>query len=106
MLALTDGDACRGQYYGACVSRPFNWPCTFSCGAGDAGSTIVLVNFIQQRRPDDSSTGAGGGNGQSGALNKGQRTSTGLTTLLQVRIAYVAVELTLTCLPFIAVLGM
>ncbi|VDB95653.1 unnamed protein product [Peniophora sp. CBMAI 1063] len=46
------------------------------------GSTIVFVNFIQQPRPENSSTGAGG-NGQSGALGKGQRTSTGLTTLLQ-----------------------
>ncbi|KZV74184.1 PTR2-domain-containing protein [Peniophora sp. CONT] len=47
------------------------------------GSTIVLVNFIQQPRPHNSSTGAGGPDGQSGALGKGQRTSTGLTTLLQ-----------------------
>lgn len=45
------------------------------------GSTIVFVNFIQQPMPPGSRTGAGGADGQSGALNQGQRTSTGLTTL-------------------------
>ncbi|KAA1472584.1 PTR2-domain-containing protein [Dentipellis sp. KUC8613] len=45
------------------------------------GSTIVFVNFIQQPLPAGSNTGAGGADGQSGALNQGQQTSTGLTTL-------------------------
>ncbi|TFY76043.1 hypothetical protein EWM64_g7968 [Hericium alpestre] len=44
------------------------------------GSTIVFVNFIQQPLPPGSNTGAGGADGQSGALNMGQRVSTGLTT--------------------------
>ncbi|KAI0055438.1 peptide transporter PTR2A [Artomyces pyxidatus] len=47
------------------------------------GSTIVFVNFIQQPLPIGSHTGAGGANGQSGALGKGQQASTGLTTLNQ-----------------------
>ncbi|KAF2122484.1 POT family-domain-containing protein [Lophiotrema nucula] len=41
------------------------------------GSTVVLVNFLQQPLPPGSRTGAGHG-GQSGALNLGQRGSTGL----------------------------
>ncbi|KAI0321432.1 hypothetical protein OF83DRAFT_313879 [Amylostereum chailletii] len=45
------------------------------------GSTTVFVNFISS--PRASSTGAGGPNGQSGALGQGQQTATGLTTLNQ-----------------------
>lgn len=41
------------------------------------------TNFIQQPLPSGSTTGAGGANGQSGALDKGQRMSTGLTTFYQ-----------------------
>ncbi|KAI0339306.1 oligopeptide transporter [Trametopsis cervina] len=44
------------------------------------GSTVVFTNFIQQALPVGSHTGAGGKNGQSGALGLGQRASTGLTT--------------------------
>ncbi len=44
------------------------------------GSTAVFTNFIQQKLPLGSVTGAGGKNGQSGALGTGQRASTGLTT--------------------------
>lgn len=44
------------------------------------GSTIVFTNFIQQPLPPNSRTGAGGKDGQSGALDQGQRTSFGLTT--------------------------
>lgn len=44
------------------------------------GTTAVFVNFIQQPLPEGSTTGAGF-DGQSGALNMGQRASTGLTTL-------------------------
>ncbi|OJD34688.1 oligopeptide transporter [Diplodia corticola] len=43
------------------------------------GTTIVYVNYIQQPLPAGSNTGAGF-DGQSGALNRGQQTSTGLTT--------------------------
>ena len=39
-----------------------------------------VVNFIQQPLPPGSTTGAGF-EGQSGALDMGQRASTGLTTL-------------------------
>jgi POT family proton-dependent oligopeptide transporter len=39
-----------------------------------------VVNFIQQDLPPGSKTGAGGTDGQSGALGMGQRASTGLTT--------------------------
>lgn len=46
------------------------------------GTTIVFTNFIQQPLPVDSTTGAGH-DGQSGALNMGQRASTGLTTFNQ-----------------------
>jgi POT family proton-dependent oligopeptide transporter len=46
------------------------------------GTTVVFVNFIQQKLPKGSTTGAGH-NGQSGALNMGQRASTGLTTFNQ-----------------------
>ncbi|KAI0789000.1 PTR2-domain-containing protein [Irpex lacteus] len=44
------------------------------------GSTVVFTNFIQQPLPPNSRTGAGGANGQSGALGLGQQASTGLTT--------------------------
>ncbi|TVY46785.1 putative peptide transporter [Lachnellula occidentalis] len=46
------------------------------------GTIICYTNFIQQPLPDGSRTGAGGGGdyGQSGALNMGQRASTGITT--------------------------
>ncbi|KAL0959073.1 hypothetical protein HGRIS_014372 [Hohenbuehelia grisea] len=47
------------------------------------GSTVVFVNFIQQPLPEGSKTGAGGLTGQSGALHRGQRASTGLTTFFQ-----------------------
>ncbi|KAF9044140.1 peptide transporter PTR2A [Panaeolus papilionaceus] len=47
------------------------------------GSTVVFTNFIQQKLPAGSHTGAGGLNGQSGALGMGQRASTGLTTFFQ-----------------------
>ncbi|KAK0660709.1 Peptide transporter PTR2 [Lasiodiplodia hormozganensis] len=43
------------------------------------GTTIVYVNYIQQPLPPGSNTGAGF-DGQSGALNRGQQASTGLTT--------------------------
>ncbi|KAG0142781.1 hypothetical protein CROQUDRAFT_662105 [Cronartium quercuum f. sp. fusiforme G11] len=42
------------------------------------GSTVVFTNFIQRPLPPGSVTGAGGL--QSGALNMGQRASTGITT--------------------------
>ncbi|KZV72659.1 PTR2-domain-containing protein [Peniophora sp. CONT] len=44
------------------------------------GSTAVFTNFIQQPLPDGSRTGAGGKDGQSGALGKGQQTANGLST--------------------------
>ncbi|KAJ7738242.1 POT family-domain-containing protein [Mycena maculata] len=48
------------------------------------GSSVVFTNFIQQPLPAGSHTGAGGpGSGQSGALGKGQQTSTGLGTFYQ-----------------------
>jgi POT family proton-dependent oligopeptide transporter len=47
------------------------------------GTTVVLVNFLQQPLPEGSSTGAGF-DGQSGALGMGQRASTGLSTFNQV----------------------
>jgi len=47
------------------------------------GSTVVFTNFIQQKLPEGSHTGAGGLKGQSGALGMGQRASTGLTTFFQ-----------------------
>ncbi|GME21896.1 HR1 repeat rho-binding protein [Neofusicoccum parvum] len=43
------------------------------------GTTVVYVNYIQQPLPAGSNTGAGF-DGQSGALDRGQQTSTGLTT--------------------------
>jgi POT family proton-dependent oligopeptide transporter len=46
------------------------------------GTTIVFTNFIQQPLPRGSTTGAGH-EGQSGALDMGQRASTGLTTFNQ-----------------------
>ncbi|TFK50393.1 proton-dependent oligopeptide transport family protein [Heliocybe sulcata] len=47
------------------------------------GATVVFTNFIQQPLPVGSRTGAGGANGQSGALGRGQQTATGLTTFNQ-----------------------
>ncbi|KAI6115482.1 POT family-domain-containing protein [Pisolithus croceorrhizus] len=47
------------------------------------GASAVFVNYIQQPLPPNSITGAGGLNGQSGALGKGQQMSTGLTTFYQ-----------------------
>ncbi|KAH9478248.1 putative peptide transporter ptr2 [Psilocybe cubensis] len=44
------------------------------------GSSVVFTNFIQRSLPPGSKTGAGGLHGQAGALGKGQRASTGLTT--------------------------
>jgi POT family proton-dependent oligopeptide transporter len=47
------------------------------------GSSVVFTNYIQQPLPPFSRTGAGGANGQSGALGAGQQMSTGLTTFYQ-----------------------
>ncbi|PPQ98990.1 hypothetical protein CVT26_014417 [Gymnopilus dilepis] len=47
------------------------------------GSSVVFTNFIQKPLPPGSRTGAGGLNGQPGALNLGQQASTGLTTFYQ-----------------------
>ncbi|KAJ7124152.1 peptide transporter PTR2A [Mycena epipterygia] len=47
------------------------------------GSQVVFTNFIQHALPPGSHTGAGGPNGQSGALGKGQQTSTGIGTFYQ-----------------------
>ncbi|CAL1710845.1 unnamed protein product [Somion occarium] len=47
------------------------------------GTQVVYTNFIQQRLPPGSRTGAGGRDGQSGALGMGQRASTGLNTFNQ-----------------------
>lgn len=44
------------------------------------GCVQVFQNFIQQPRPSNSRTGAGGANNQSGALDEGQTAATGLTT--------------------------
>ncbi|THU85978.1 PTR2-domain-containing protein [Dendrothele bispora CBS 962.96] len=47
------------------------------------GCSVVFTNFIQQPLPVGSHTGAGGPDGQSGALGRGQQASTGLTTFYQ-----------------------
>ncbi|KAJ7134113.1 POT family-domain-containing protein [Mycena filopes] len=47
------------------------------------GSSVVFTNFIQHSLPPGSKTGAGGPDGQSGALGKGQQTSTGMGTFYQ-----------------------
>ncbi|GLB40829.1 putative POT family protein [Lyophyllum shimeji] len=47
------------------------------------GSSVVFTNFVQQKLPPGSHTGAGFADGQSGALGLGQRASTGLTTFYQ-----------------------
>ncbi|KAF4626354.1 hypothetical protein G7Y89_g11802 [Cudoniella acicularis] len=47
------------------------------------GTTVVFTNFIQQPLPTGSTTGAGGADGQSGALGKQQQASTGITTFNQ-----------------------
>ncbi|KAI5778061.1 PTR2-domain-containing protein [Geopyxis carbonaria] len=44
------------------------------------GTIVVLVNYIQQPLPPSSPAGAGGHDGQSGALGLGQRVSTAVTT--------------------------
>ncbi|KDE05745.1 POT family proton-dependent oligopeptide transporter [Microbotryum lychnidis-dioicae p1A1 Lamole] len=44
------------------------------------GSTVVFTNFIQQKLPAGSTTGSSTANQVSGALGKGQRAATGLTT--------------------------
>lgn len=51
--------------------------------ADELSMTVLQTNFIQQPLPPGSTTGAGGAHGQSGALDKGQRMSTGLTTFYQ-----------------------
>ncbi|KAK7451239.1 hypothetical protein VKT23_012577 [Stygiomarasmius scandens] len=45
------------------------------------GCSVVFTNYIQQ--PLASPTGAGGADGQAGALGRGQQTATGLTTFYQ-----------------------
>ena len=45
--------------------------------------TVSKTNFIQHPLPPGSRTGAGGHDGQSGALGMQQRASTGLTTFYQ-----------------------
>ena len=47
------------------------------------GTTVVFTNFIQQPLPDNSRTGAGGHDGQSGALGQGQQASTGEPGLMR-----------------------
>ncbi|KAF7369698.1 putative peptide transporter ptr2 [Mycena venus] len=47
------------------------------------GSSVVFTNFIQHNLPAGSHTGAGGPNNVSGALGKGQQTSTGIGTFYQ-----------------------
>ncbi|OKL63990.1 hypothetical protein UA08_00120 [Talaromyces atroroseus] len=47
------------------------------------GTSIVMTNFIQRPLPSNSATGAGGKNGQSGALGYGQETSYALSTFKQ-----------------------
>ncbi|KIJ60849.1 hypothetical protein HYDPIDRAFT_116711 [Hydnomerulius pinastri MD-312] len=47
------------------------------------GSSAVFTNFIQQPLPPGSRTGAGGPNGQSGALGRGQQMANGLVTFYQ-----------------------
>ncbi|KAG6908190.1 hypothetical protein DXG01_005779 [Tephrocybe rancida] len=52
----------------------------------DAMSPLIFfyqTNFVQQKLPPGSHTGAGFAHGQSGALGRGQRASTGLTTFYQ-----------------------
>jgi len=44
------------------------------------GTTVVFTNFIQRPLPPGSKTGAGGTDGQPGALNLGQRTAFAMTT--------------------------
>jgi POT family proton-dependent oligopeptide transporter len=47
------------------------------------GATVVFTNFIQQPLPPGSKTGSAGTDGQPGALNMGQRASTGIGTFNQ-----------------------
>lgn len=44
---------------------------------------LIVTNFIQQPLPPGSRTGAAGTDGQAGALNQGQRASTGIGTFNQ-----------------------
>ncbi|KFY44747.1 hypothetical protein V494_01338 [Pseudogymnoascus sp. VKM F-4513 (FW-928)] len=44
---------------------------------------FYVTNFVQRPLPPGSTTGAGGANGQAGALNMGQRASTGIGTFNQ-----------------------
>ncbi|EGN94531.1 hypothetical protein SERLA73DRAFT_171508 [Serpula lacrymans var. lacrymans S7.3] len=46
-------------------------------------SSVVFTNYIQQPLPPGSHTGASGTYGQSGALDRGQQTATGLNTFYQ-----------------------
>ena len=50
---------------------------------------ITDTNFIQQPLPPGSSTGAGGADGQSGALAYGQRASTGIGTFNQFWVYFI-----------------
>ncbi|KAF5366603.1 hypothetical protein D9758_008971 [Tetrapyrgos nigripes] len=71
------------------VSDTIPWPAYLICVVEMAerfsyyGCSVVFTNFIQQSLPDGSRTGAGGAEGQAGALGRGQQTSTGLTTFYQ-----------------------
>lgn len=48
------------------------------------GSSILYTNFVQWPLPDGSRTGAGGHNGQSGALDMGQKAAQGISLFNQV----------------------
>jgi POT family proton-dependent oligopeptide transporter len=50
---------------------------------GHCSNDLSQTNFIQQPLPPGSHTGAGGKDGQSGALNMGQKAATGLNTFYQ-----------------------
>jgi POT family proton-dependent oligopeptide transporter len=66
----------RFSYYGTTAV------CMFIANPSERLASInrsTVVNFIQQPLPPGSTTGAGF-DGQSGALDMGQRASTGLTT--------------------------
>ncbi|KFY01867.1 hypothetical protein V490_00738 [Pseudogymnoascus sp. VKM F-3557] len=47
------------------------------------GTQVLFTNFVQRPMPPGSTTGAGGANGQAGALNMGQRASSGIGTFNQ-----------------------
>lgn len=70
----------RFSFYGSqavfvCISTPLydNLMCL----------QFVQTNFIQQALPPGSKTGAGGANGQAGALDMGQQAANGLNTFYQ-----------------------